>query len=59
MAPAREHTPHNNELLRPPEDTMPAQRTEIKRQVRREGCRPGKGGESGSYEFNVQQMLNI
>lgn len=37
MAPAREHTPHNNELLRLPEDTMAVQRIEIKRQVRREG----------------------
>lgn len=30
MAPLREHSPHNNELLRLPEDTMPVQRTEIK-----------------------------
>lgn len=59
MAPAREHTPHNNELLRPPEDTMPVQRIEIKRQVRREDWRRGKGGRSGGYEFNIQQMLNI
>lgn len=59
MAPVRECTPHNNELLRPPEDTMPAQRIEIKRQDRREGCRRGKGGGSGGYEFNIQQMLNI
>lgn len=33
-APLREHSPHNNELLRLPEDTMPVQRIEIKRQVR-------------------------
>lgn len=59
MAPAREHTPHNNELLRPPEDTMPAQRIEIKRQVRHKDCRWGKGAGSGGYEFNIQQMLNI
>lgn len=59
MAPAREHTPHNNELLRPPEDTMPAQRIEIKRQVQCEGCRWGKGGGSGGYEFSIQQLVNI
>lgn len=59
MAPAREHTPHNNELLRLPEDTMPVQRIEIKRQVRCEGQGQGEGGGSGGYEFNIQQMLNI
>lgn len=59
MAPAVERTPHNNELLSPPEDTMPAQRIEMKRQVRHDGCRRGKGGGSGGYSFNIQKMLNI
>lgn len=54
MAPARERTPHNNELLRPPEDMMPAQRIEIKRQVRCEGFRRRKvGGIGGSGGYKV------
>lgn len=59
MAPTREHTPHNNELFRLPEDTMPVQRIEIKTQVRCEGYGWGRGGGNGGYEFNIQQMLNI
>lgn len=54
MAPRREHSPHNNELLRLPEDTMPVQRIEIKRQVRCEEDGWGKRG-SGGFEFNIQE----
>lgn len=32
--PRETHSPHNNELLRLPEDTAPVRRIEIKRQVR-------------------------
>lgn len=51
MAPGREHSPHNNELLRLPEDTVPVQRIEIKRQVRR-----GGGGADEEWEEEVDVM---
>lgn len=59
MAPMREHSPHNNELLRLPEDTMPVQRIEIKRQAICGKARWGKGGGKGGYEFNIEQMWDI
>lgn len=58
MAPMRAHSPHNNELLRVPEDTAPVRRTEIKRQVRSEEDGWGRG-ENGGNEFNIQQMWDI
>lgn len=59
MAPMREHSPHNNELLRLPEDTMLVQRIEIKRQVRCGENRWGQGGGKGGYEFNIEQLWDI
>lgn len=59
MAPMREHSPHNNELLRLPEDTMPVQRIEIKRQVRCGEDRWGKGGRKGRLWIYREQMWGI
>lgn len=59
--PRETHSPHNNELLRLPEDTVPAWRIEIKRQVREVRWRRravGGGGEAntGGNEFSIRQM---
>lgn len=49
MGPLRKH---NNELLRLPEDTMPMQGIEVKRQVRLGRIDEIKEG----YEYNIEQM---
>lgn len=62
--PRETHSPHNNELLRLPEDTASAWRIEIKRQVRevrrrrRRAVAGGRGGEAntGGNEFSIRQM---
>lgn len=67
--PRETHSPHNNELLRLPEDTAPVRRIEIKRQVREvrrtseeDEEEEGEGGGGGRWlweERQIREVMNL
>lgn len=67
--PRETHSPHNNELLRLPEDTTPVRRIEIKRQVREvrrtseEEVGGGGGGVWGGQQLwegrQIREVMNL